>query len=141
MADSGKPIWEIEPAFKRDPDGRFYYDRGSARYPGWALVAIPFIIALNFFVHAKGIDWGSVWMTVMLFLVTLGLIEHLAIYRGYWVYNEARLLGPKIFGVPIEEWVIYYIFPPILVVSAFEYVSGLLKKKSGPANTATDTKK
>ena len=47
---------------------------------------------------------------------------------GFWVYNTERLLGPEIWGVPIEEPLIYYLLPPIMVVMAFELVTGLLNK-------------
>ncbi len=124
VSDSAKkPIWEIEPAFQRDASGRFFYDRGTARFPAMALAAIPFIFILNLFIHVKTISWPALLVTIVVFAATLGCFEHFSIFRGHWIYNEARMIGINWWGVPIEEWLIYYNFPIILVVSVLEFIA------------------
>lgn len=117
-----KPIWEIIPVIRRAGDGRFFYDRGL-RYPAWALLAIPFVLVLNFVLHVKTLRWFPLSLSTVLFFGVLIFVEHASIFRGHWVYNKARLLGIYVWGIPVEELVIYYVLPVFFVVGVFEWLS------------------
>lgn len=92
------------------------YTRGKHR-PAWALIALPFILLLIYMrTRVKALCWRSAVMVVLLFEISCLFIEHHAVVCGHWVYNEARILGPTFWGIPIEEPVIYYFFPPLFVI-------------------------
>ncbi|MFW5775318.1 MAG: lycopene cyclase domain-containing protein [Chitinivibrionales bacterium] len=102
---------------------RIFYRRGlptyirGKRWPAWALIALPFVMLLVYLrrrVHSM--CWRSAVTVVLLFEIANLFIEHRAVYLGHWVYNEARILGPRIWGIPIEEPMIYYLFPPLFVI-------------------------
>ncbi len=103
------------------PNGYPTYSRGK-KIPAWFLIGLPFLIAIwiALYKHAvKNIHWKSAWMTVLLFEVTCLYVEHTALIRGFWVYNENKIFGPRIWDVPIEEVFVYYIWPIVMVVMVF----------------------
>ncbi len=92
------------------------YMRGK-RWPAWAAVALPFIALLICVrTRVKSLCWRSALVVVLLFETANIFIEHRAVYRGHWVYNESRILGPRLWGIPVEEPIIYYLFPPLFVI-------------------------
>jgi len=116
------------PDYSKRPDGAPTYARG-AKWPAWAVLAIPFLLAmlvLARFVKSR-VAWTACWISVLVFELIMIPVEHNSILRGHWVYNENRILGPLFWGIPIEEPLIYYVFPPVFVIMAFEFINGLLK--------------
>jgi len=115
------------PRFNRRADGAPSYARG-AKWPAWALLAIPFLLVILLLNKVAGsrVRWTACWLTVLLFEAVMIPVEHKAILLGHWVYNENRILGPLFWGIPIEEPLIYYIFPPVFVILAYETINGLL---------------
>lgn len=118
---------DIPPRLNPDTK-RFEYRRGKW-WPLWALLKIPFLILFYpLYKYVKDeVNWTAAWLTVATFEVLLFCAEYLSLQRGHWVYNEARILGPKILGIPIEEPLLYYFFPPLIIISLFH----LFKKKFG----------
>ena len=106
------------------------YARGK-KWPAWALLAVPFIaVMIPLYQAAKRhVHWGACLLTVVVFEAMMIPIEHNSIVRGHWVYNENRILGPLFWGIPIEEPLIYYLFPPILVILIYECVAAWLTGK------------
>jgi len=95
-------------------------------FPAWALVAIPFI-PLTYFLHkqvkkAKVFSWPSFFIVLIIFWLTLSFVEYNSIQKGHWVYNENRILGPKVFNIPIEEYFIYYILGPLFAILLFHFI-------------------
>lgn len=121
------------PRFGRGPDGAPSYARGE-KWPASALLAVPFLIlmALLYPVVKRLVRWRACWMTVLVFGVLMLPVEHLAVTWGLWVYNNNRLLGPTVWGVPIEEPLIYYFFPPIMVAMLYELTAGLIAGQITP---------
>lgn len=112
------------------PDGKPTYERGK-RYPAWALIAIPFIFLIPFLIKkCKDVCWRSVFCTIFVFQFLLLFVEHNSIMKGHWVYNKARILGPTIWQIPIEEPLIYYLFPPVLVILLFHFFINVLQSKN-----------
>src|SRR5688572_14994183 len=92
------------PALMPDPTpdiertgGRFTWTKGKWN-PLWALLIIPFLLLALPLQRAvrKEVNWKAAWATVALFEIVLMCAEYYSLQRGHWVYNEARLLGPKV---------------------------------------------
>ncbi len=116
---------EKDPVYNKDihdgPDGYPTYSRGK-KTPAWFLIGLPFLIAIWIALYkhlVKNIDWTATILTVLLFEFTCLYVEHTALMRGFWVYNENKIFGPRVWNVPIEEVFIYYIWPIIMVVMLF----------------------
>lgn len=110
--------------------GWFTYRRGIW-WPLWALLMVPFLfvfLPLYRFVK-KDVHWKAAWLTVAVVEVVLMTAESYSLKRGHWVYNEARIFGPRIFGVPIEEPLLYYLFSPLIIISMFHAVKKFLDRK------------
>jgi len=90
-------------------------------WPLSALLIIPFMFLFLplYRVVRSEVNWKAAWATVILFEVVMFLAEAFSISRGHWVWNESRIFGYKIWGVPIEEPLIYYWFPIIFVIALF----------------------
>ena len=115
------------PVFTRREDGSPTYARG-AKWPAWALLALPFIIVMVplYRVVRHRVRWASCMLTVLVFEAMMIPVEHNSILRGHWVYNQNRILGPLFWSIPIEEPLIYYFLPPILIIMIFELVTGFV---------------
>ena len=117
---------------KKDIPG---YERGM-RIPAWFGLAIPFLALMAvLFRHVKNLSFKSALGVIVIFEIGTLLIEHHAVVNGHWVYNRAKLLGPLVWDVPIEEVVIYYLFPPLFVIFLMllfdQYFSKRENKKTG----------
>jgi lycopene cyclase domain-containing protein len=99
------------------------------KWPAWALLALPFAFLMAWLLPLvrRRVRWTACWLTVLVFEAVLIPVEHNSLIRGHWVYNEHRILGPKLWGIPIEEPLIYYLLPPILVIMVFEFTVARLE--------------
>lgn len=115
---------------KRAADGSFDYKKGKW-WPLWAIFMIPFLLIFKpLYKYVKdAVNWKAAWATVLLCEVVLMTAEWYSLKRGHWVYNEARILGPKVFGVPIEEPLLYYLFSPLIIISLMESIRKKLSSK------------
>lgn len=108
----------------------FNYDNGRW-WPAWALLLLPYLLWL--FRLCRGtmdrINWRAAFATVIVFEFVLGSAEVYSVSRGHWVYNEARIWGPKLLNVPIEEHLLYYLFPPLIVIAAMHDIRRRLEEK------------
>ncbi|HEX2958241.1 MAG TPA: hypothetical protein VHO70_15510 [Chitinispirillaceae bacterium] len=109
------------------------YERGK-RFPAWSVLAIPFLVLMGaVFRYVKKVSFKAALAVIILFETGTLLIEHHAVINGHWVYNRAKLLGPLVWDVPIEEVVIYYLFPPVFVILImllfYQYFLKLQKKR------------
>ncbi|MBN1594596.1 hypothetical protein JW933_01585 [candidate division FCPU426 bacterium] len=71
------------------------------------LASLPFVF--------KKIHWRALLLTSLVFLGIMYLSETLALYWGWWVWNEDLLWGPKVGLVPLEEFLLYFLVVPSLV--------------------------
>ena len=115
------------PVFARREDGSPTYARGT-KWPAWAVLALPFIVVMVplYRVVRHRVRWASCMLTVLVFEAMMIPVEHNSILRGHWVYNQNRILGPLFWSIPIEEPLIYYFLPPILIIMIFELVTGFV---------------
>lgn len=109
-----------EDGVTQDSKGAFEYRKGKWA-PLWALFMVPFLlIALPLYRWVRReVNWKAAWITVVLFELLLMPVEWYSLRRGHWVYNEARILGPRVFGIPIEEPLLYYLFSPLIIIFIF----------------------
>lgn len=130
-------VWMLRPLVRLNIRGIPAYLRGSA-CPAWLLIAMPFLLAMVFLVRKvhKRFNLRAVAEMVVLSEVMLILWVHYAVMHGHWVYNEARILGPRIWGIPIEEPLIYYWAPQIFVVATMLYIHSKLRKSKRRARYA-----
>jgi lycopene cyclase domain-containing protein len=113
----------------REKDKKAEYRRGK-KYPAFVLAAAPFIAFTVWLAkRVKGVSVQSLITLILLFEITVLFIEHNAVMKGHWVYNLNKIIGPLIWEVPIEEPLIYYLWPPIMVVVIFHWFVGVFEKK------------
>ncbi|MFN0118738.1 MAG: lycopene cyclase domain-containing protein [Elusimicrobiota bacterium] len=114
----------------RDPESGFSYRRGNWN-PLWAIFSLPFLFVMIplYRLIKHEVNLKAAFSSIAVFEVVLLIAEHYALMHGHWVYNEARILGPKVFGIPIEEPLIYYFFCPFMVIMMFHAVKKYLLKK------------
>jgi lycopene cyclase domain-containing protein len=105
-------------------------NRGK-RWPATVLLAAPFIFILIPLYRAArhGLNRKALVFTLLTFEVLMFVAEHFSLSRGHWVWNEARILGPKIWNVPIEEPLIYYWLGPFFVITLFQALKNKIEKK------------
>lgn len=101
--------------------------------PLWGLLFLPFLFWLIYLLRRSRdqINWRAAYATIVVFEFVLGGTEIVSASRGHWVYNEARIWGPRLFGVPIEEHLLYYFFSSLIVVAAFHCLRLHLDEKPG----------
>ncbi|HBU70437.1 MAG TPA: hypothetical protein DEE98_08685 [Elusimicrobia bacterium] len=124
-------VWIIKPLMKRDLKGVFRYARG-AKWPAWFILALPFLIiyVYVYFKTRKYINWTAALAMIIFSEIMLTITEHICITRGHWVYNDNRILGPRIWGIPIEEPLIYYWIPQLFVVFTMLIIYNYLRKRA-----------
>ena len=116
-----------EPEYK---DGEFGYKKGNW-WPLWSLLLLPFLIIFIPFYRSsrKDVNWIAAWLTVLIFEVCLVAAEWYSLSRGHCVYNQARIWGPTVWGIPIEEPLLYYLFPPLFVICLLHFVKSKVEGK------------
>jgi hypothetical protein len=108
--------------------GQPSYERGG-KWPAWFAIAIPFLAIMPFlFRHVRSLCWGAALTLILFFEITTIFVEHHAVIMGHWVYNTAKLIGPTVWNVPIEEPLIYYLFPPVFTVLVLHLFCGLFER-------------
>lgn len=101
-------------------------------------IPVYFIYLLVFFVVLVCVLTWLLWNQVktyrrtllwtLLFIYTLGAIwDWLSVQTGSWNYDTADTLGIWILGLPIEEFVGFYVFGPLLIALLALY---FLRKES-----------
>jgi lycopene cyclase domain-containing protein len=119
----------LRPLIRLNLRGIPYYLRGVA-CPVWLLIAMPFLLAMIFLIRKVHKRFNLRATIAMVFFSETMLIlwVHHAILNQNWVYNKARILGPLIWGIPIEEPLIYYWAPQVFVVGTMLYIHSKLRK-------------
>ncbi|MFA6092252.1 MAG: lycopene cyclase domain-containing protein [Elusimicrobiota bacterium] len=110
-------------------DGGFEYKKGDWR-PDWPNLLLPFlaVFMLLYRFAKEHVDWRAAFCVVGLFECVVFPAEIFSVHRGHWVYNEARIWGPRVFGVPIEEPLLYYLFCPLIIITVMQAIRLALVK-------------
>ena len=86
------------------------YKRG-VKFPVWIWVVIGIILlAALLYPHFKG-SWKTVIASSLVFFSVAYPNELYSLSHGLWVYNQNRMIGPWVLGVPLEEWFMYFLSP------------------------------
>jgi lycopene cyclase domain-containing protein len=100
------------------------------KWPASVILAAPFfLLVIPLYKAARErVNWKAALFMVATFELLMLCAELFSVSRGHWIWNPNRILGPQFFGIPIEEPLLYYWFPPLFVVimmHAFEeFMSG-----------------
>ncbi len=91
---------------------------GEKKWPATVLLAAPFFFILlpMWKASRERVNWKAAAAMIFTFELLMLLAEYFSVSRGHWVWNPNRTLGPTVFGIPIEEPLLYYWFPPLFMV-------------------------
>jgi lycopene beta-cyclase len=76
-------------------------------------LVLSFTMGLGLFRHLRALA-GSILMSTAVY----GLWDIIVTSRGHWRFNPEYILGPSLFGLPVEEWLFFVV---IGFVSIFTY--------------------
>lgn len=109
---------------------RFFY---SLAY--FFLLGIPAFV-LGFFVKNE-LNLGAIFFVTGISLLVGGVFDIWAVKQGknddfyIWEYNAKSILGFKLYGVPIEDYVFFFIFTPFFIIIMYEAVKKYLYLQDG----------
>ena len=89
----------------------------------WAVMGAPFI-GLSWFLFQiikgkKVLNYPALGLTVFIFAASMGFVEKHAIEFKHWIFIPGHTLPIPLWGIPIEEFVIYYVFGPTCTIFLF----------------------
>lgn len=73
-------------------------------------------------------------------LVALTLLPVVAVFaawdlwahaRGHWWFDEQQILGPRLIGLPVEEW-LFFLVIPLCALLTYEAVGNVLDRRRSP---------
>lgn len=101
------------------------------KWPATVILVAPFFFIVAPFYKAakKSLNWPAALAMIATFEIVMFACEIMSVSRGHWVWNPNRTLGPTVFGVPVEEPLLYYWFPPLFVVLLMLSIENYLKEK------------
>lgn len=116
-----------------DEDKKKVAETGQKKWPASVILAAPFfLLVLPLYKAARErVNWKAALAMVATFEAIMFCAEIFSVSRGHWVWNPNRTLGPTVFGVPIEEPLLYYWFPPLFIVMLMHAFEGFFIKKGG----------
>ncbi len=96
--------------------GNYRYTEGKKRlYLIWWVIGTLIQVLLTLPFIWKRINFKAFAWTFLIFIVLMFSVESLALYWGWWVWNEQELWGIKVGLVPLEEFLLYFLVVPSLV--------------------------
>lgn len=93
-----------------------------------AILGVPALILSNFVT----VNTKSLIYTICASIFVGQILEVWAVRHGkkdksfVWEYSSKFTLGPKIFDVPIEDFIIFLILTPIFIVYFYEFAKTLI---------------
>jgi hypothetical protein len=107
----------------------------TKRVPLTVILAAPFfLIIIPLYKAARNsVNWAAAAAMIVTFELLMFAAEFFSVSRGHWVWNPDRIVGPTIFGIPIEEPLLYYWFPPLFVVVLMHALKNWLDGRKGDA--------
>ena len=76
------------------------------------------ILSLNHYYkfHLFSMKWAGILAGFGVISLPFILWDIIATRDGHWAFNEKFILGPKIFGLPIEELLFFFMVPVVMLV-------------------------
>jgi len=75
------------------------------------------IVESLFVPRGRWMMWWS-WKKFLVFFLPLMVLAYVwdlaAFVRGHWVYNDDVLLGVWVGGVPVEDWLFFFLVPNLV---------------------------
>ncbi len=85
-------------------------------------------IPAYFFYSSDRIDLGSLVLTIIIVFIIGSVFDIWAVRQGrkdrffIWQYNEKSIIGLKIRGVPIEDYILFLVLTPIFIISLYTLI-------------------
>ncbi|MFA6533374.1 MAG: lycopene cyclase domain-containing protein [Patescibacteria group bacterium] len=82
------------------------------------------------------IDFSALILLILIVLIVGGIFDIWAVRQGkkdnffIWEYNSKSILGFKIYGVPVEDFVFFLVLTPCFIVTVYEAVKIFLSTNS-----------
>ncbi len=97
--------------------GEYQYREGEKKlYWIWWVIGPLIQVIVTLPLVLKRIHLRALLITSAFFIVAMFGMENLAIYWGWWIWNEQKLWGHKVLLVPLEEFLLYLIAVPLVIV-------------------------
>ena len=114
-----------------DEDKKKQDATAQKKWPATVILAAPFALLLIPLYRAarERVNWKAALAMIATFEALMICAELFSVSRGHWIWNPNRVLGPMFLGVPIEEPLLYYWFPPLFVVILMHAFEGFFAKK------------
>lgn len=106
---------------------------GQKKWPATVILAAPFFLILlpMWKASKERVNWAAAIAMIFTFEALMLMAEYFSLSRGHWVWNPNRTLGPTVFGIPIEEPLLYYWFPPLFTVILLHTLDKYIFGKKG----------
>jgi lycopene cyclase domain-containing protein len=88
-----------------------------------------------FFWKILALNWKPVLLVPLIVGSYLIATDVVAVYFGVWFFDENLILGWKPFGVPIEEWIFFYLTALLCVQSFVLFLPERLRHSSASRRT------
>lgn len=117
--------------------GSIRYASGRKRlYLIWWVVGVLAQIAACLPAAWKHLRWRALAWTSLGFIALMFCVETLALYWGWWIWNEQLLWGPKVWLVPLEEFLLYFlVVPSVVTIQVLTQAMFCRRGDPRPANT------
>jgi lycopene beta-cyclase len=87
-------------------------------------VTLPLELVLGARVYRRPWLLTRTLLPVVVVFVTWDLLAHA---RGHWWFDDGRTLGPRMFGLPLEEW-LFFLVVPVCALLTYEAVGKVLER-------------
>ena len=98
--------------------------------PTFFLLGIP--AAILFYFVKEDFNYKALLIVILICLIVGGIFDIWAVKQRrrdkffIWEYNSKSIIGFKIYGVPIEDFILFLVFTPFFIVTVLESVKKLL---------------
>lgn len=98
--------------------------------PTFFLLGIP--AAILFYFVKEDFNYKALLIVILICLIVGGIFDIWAVKQRrrdkffIWEYNSKSIIGFKIYGVPIEDFILFLVFTPFFIVTVWESVKKLL---------------
>jgi lycopene beta-cyclase len=92
-------------------------------------ITLPLELGLGVRVYRRPWLVTRTLLPVIVIFVTWDL---LAYARGHWWFDDGQILGPRLFGLPVEEW-LFFVVVPLCALLTYEAVGAMLDRWRRPA--------
>lgn len=95
------------------------------------LLGLPAGILIFFFLR-NNINYKALFGVIIITLIVGGVFDIWAVRQSkndkffIWEYNSKSIIGFKIFGVPIEDYVFFLVLTPFFIISFYEGIKMVL---------------